>query len=362
MKKYSYIFWIIGLLYLTSTMRLSAQFIQSSPTIPVLNIEVLSVDKPLFALGSPGFESIKYGIEGGRMHRIGRKYHYITTEMIDDPHAVKTRIAHWQSKDGLNWKRVFTLFESDADTTGVSQRAALWGPMSVFVEEENRWQLFYVAYKSEHNEGHSWKLNKHGVIVQAVSQVAGKKGIGGPYKDRNVVLRHDNNPDPWEGQQGAAAFFPYKIDSKWYAFYGSSRSQHMPTCKWLIGMAEAPGINGPWRRMTERNPTDSTAFAENPIVYRLEKDLYLTIVDGGPFVNQIGYLTSADGLNWSRVHHINLESVTQKWWKYLRTPVGLFKEKDGTYTLYFTCFLDYPGKPDHYFGTLSRATLRINRY
>ena len=325
-----------------------------------LKIEVLACEKPFFYPFSKGFEAIKYGFEGGRMIKVGKLFHFITTEMPTDPHAVRTRIAHWNSTDGLAFNRVSTLFESDADTTGASQRAALWGPMPMFMNEDNKWHLFYVAYKSEPNVGESWKLNKDGIIIQAVSEIPGENGIVGPYKDRNVVMRYNENPDKWEGQQGVAAFFPYKIKRKWYAFYGTSRSQHMPTCKWLIGMAQAPTINGPWMRMTENNPTDSTAFAENPIVYKLDKNVYLTLVDGGPWQNKIGFLTSTDGVHWSKIKHINFESVTEKWWQIMRTPVGLFRGKDGTYSIYFTAYIANSKFPDKPFSTLSCAKLKIS--
>lgn len=62
----------------------------------------------------------------------------ITNVLSKEPFAVKTRIAHWKSEGGLNWIRISTLFESDADTSGVSQSAALCGPMQVFLDEENR--------------------------------------------------------------------------------------------------------------------------------------------------------------------------------------------------------------------------------
>ena len=124
-------------------------------------------------------------------------------------------------------------------------------------------------------------------------------------------------------------------------------------------MAQAPEINEPWTRMSENNPTDSTAFAENPIVYKLDKNVYLTLVDGGPWQDKIGYLTSIDGVQWSKIKHINFESVTEKWWQIMRTPVGLFKEKDGSYTLFFTAYISNSKFPDKPFSTLSRAKLKI---
>lgn len=103
------------------------------------------------------------------------------------------------------------------------------------------------------------------------------------------------------------------------------------------------------------NPIDSTNFAENPIVSQLEDGVYIAIVDGGPWVNKMGYLLSWDGIHWSKVRHIEIEPTVKRWWGDMRTPLSLIKEADNTYTMFFTAYKDRPDK----FGMLSKLTLRI---
>jgi hypothetical protein len=223
--------------------------------------------------------------------------------------------------------------------------------MVVFVAEDNRWHLVYVNYRSKPE-----CRNYDGVIQHAVSDSAGINGISGPYTDTNELLRYDVDPDPWEGLQGVDSFFPFKVGEQWYGFYGSATIENWGKgCKWNIGLAAAEKIEGPWKRMSDLNPTDSTHFAENPIVFRLENGTYIAIVDGGPWVNKTGYLLSRDGLHWSKIRHIDFEPAIKRWWGDMRTPLSLIKEADGTYTMFFTAYRDKPAK----FGMLSKLTLRI---
>jgi len=317
----------------------------------IVKIEVLSCRDSVLNPQSPGCEDIKYGFEGGRVVRVGDAYHLITSEMVGDPLWVNMRTGHWSSMDGLTWKRIGTLRQSDGDFTGKSQYAAPWGPMVIFVPEDNRWHLVYVNYRSKPECN-----NYDGVIQHAVSDAEGLNGIAGPYTNTNELLRYDVDPDPWEGLQGVDSFFPFKIKDKWYGFYGSATIENWGKgCKWNIGLATADGIEGPWKRMSQMNPIDSTNFAENPIVSQLENGVYIAIVDGGPWVNKMGYLLSWDGVHWSKVRHIDIEPAVKRWWAEMRTPLSLIKEADGTYTMFFTAYKNRPQK----FGMLSRLTLRI---
>ena len=169
----------------------------------------------------------------------------------------------------MTWKRIGTIRQSDGDFTGNSQYAAPWGPMVVFVQEDNRWHLVYCNYKS-----------------------------------KPEYYNYDVDPDPWEGLRGVDSFFPYKLNDAWYGFFGSATLEKGKDCKWNIGLAKADKIEGPWKRMSDLNPIDSTHFAENPIVSQLDSGVYIAIVDGGPWVNKMGYLFSWDGIHWSRVRHI----------------------------------------------------------
>ncbi|MDR1290856.1 MAG: hypothetical protein LBK06_06615, partial [Planctomycetaceae bacterium] len=326
----------------------------------VVSFEVVSCEGPILQRGMEQTRDVKYGFEGGRIVKIDGVYHWITAEMAGDPMNVNMKIAHWTSRNGTDWQRQSTLFQSDGDFTGVSQRAAVWGPMPVFMEDEDRWHLFYVCYKSKPNKNGMFYANHHGVIQHAVSDIKGRNGIGGPYTDRGILMRYDGgNPDPWEGLQGTDSFFPYKVGKKWYALYGSATTQYPggdKRRKWQVGLAQADKIDGQWTRMSELNPVSFVDFAENPIVMELQKGIYIAIVDGGPKINKLGFSLSTDGLKWTPLKHFELEPIVKKWWRTMRTPLSLIKEDDGTYTMFFTAFKDDKGQPT--FGTLNKVTLK----
>jgi hypothetical protein len=76
--------------------------------------------------------------------------------MTGEPKWTRTRLAHWSSKDRMNWMRISTLFASSGDFTSVDPRAALWSPLPVYDAAEGRWSLTYVAYWSKPNTKEVW--------------------------------------------------------------------------------------------------------------------------------------------------------------------------------------------------------------
>ena len=114
----------------------------------IVRIEIVGCEDTVIRRGSPDTEEIKYGFEGGRVVKIGDTYHMITSEMVGDPYCVRMRTGYWTSENGTDWHRKATIRESDADFTGTSQRAAIWGPMMVYHKKDRRWHLFYVCYKA----------------------------------------------------------------------------------------------------------------------------------------------------------------------------------------------------------------------
>jgi len=141
----------------------------------IIEVEVVSVIDTVMNRTSPGAEDNKYGFEGGRVVKVGDTYHLFTAEMYDDIRWVSMRLGHWESKNGIDWRRVATIRQSDGNYTGSSQRASMFGPMVVFNEDDSYWHLVYVCYKSKPDEGNAWYLNHDGVIQHAVSTVKGKK-------------------------------------------------------------------------------------------------------------------------------------------------------------------------------------------
>jgi hypothetical protein len=86
-------------------------------------------------------------------------------------------------------------------------------------------------------------------------------------------------------------------------------------------------------------------FVENPIVGQLPDQTYIAVFDGGPdwldLPNMFGYSLSADGINWSKAVYFPIRSKVKRWWKTMRTPLGLIPEGDNVYTIMYTAW-----KPD----------------
>ena len=294
---------------------------------------------PVLTTRSPGAQGIKYGFEGGRVVKVGATYHLFTSEMAGDPIWVRMKLGHWRSTDRLRWTRAATLFESSADFEGKDPRAALWSPLPVYDEAERRWNLFYVAYEARPNTPTQFRMNQNGRIWRAVSTAPGLEGISGPFRDAGIVLQPGPESDPWEGLQGTASFFPYRVGAEWYALYGSAKTQKLPVEYWRVGVASAPSLGGPWRRRSELNPTPiEQIFIENPIVTRLRDGRYVAVYDTSAAPDAIGYSISADGIHWPPGRALAIQPASGKWSPEIRTPLGLVEEADGTFTVFYTGF------------------------
>lgn len=299
-------------------------------------VVVRELDHPVLTVRSSGAEANKYGFEGGRVVKLNGVYHLFTSEMVGDPHWVKMKLAHWTSRDRIHWQRLATVRESSGDFTGKDTRAALWSPMPVFDPQEDRWNLFYVAYQAAPDTDREWLTNHEGRIWRAVSEASGINGIGGPYRDMGVVLQRDKDSGSWEGLQGTDSFFPYRVDNRWYAFYGSARTEHLPISLWQVGLAEAPDLKGPWKRCTNLNPLHvEPRFIENPIATRLPDGSYVAVYDNHQ-PSEIGYAFSPDGVHWGAGKHLVVQTGKGIWATEVRTPLGLVNEGNGTFTLFYT--------------------------
>jgi hypothetical protein len=308
---------------------------------------------------------IKYGFEGGTVVKVDGVYHLMTTEMVDDPFPVATKLAHWTSKDRLHWTRVSTLFESSVDRTGQDPRASLWAPMPEYNEGEGRWNLFYVGYRSKPDTPTAWYADYEGRIYRAVSRAKGRSGIGGPYDDAGVILEPGPKSDSWEGLQGTDSFYPYKVKNTWYAFYGSAHTERLPVASWPVGLASSPSLAGPWTRRTALNPVKlEQVFSENPIVVRLGDGGYLAIYDC-PGATGIGYSYSEDGIHWPSGRVLDVQPKGKGVWATeVRTPLSLIREDDGTYTLFYTGFRDNlfeTGSRDKVPAALGLAIVRVEK-
>lgn len=300
---------------------------------------VKQFQNPVLTINSPDAQGNKYGFEGGRVLKLEGRYHFFTSEMIGDPHWVKMKLAHWVSSDRLRWSRVSTLFTSSADFTGRDPRAALWAPMPIFDEKEDRWNLFYVAYRAKPDTKTQFLENHDGRIFRAVSTARGLKGIDGPYKDVEIVLEPGKDSDPWEGLQGVDSFFPYRVRNGWLGFYGSAHTELIPISSWQVGLASASTLGGPWRRYSQFNPLKiEKVFMENPVVTKLDDQTYVAVYDTDVnFPDAIGYSFSKDGIHWSDGEHLTIRPAGEQGWPArLRTPLGMIPEGNNEFTVFYT--------------------------
>ena len=324
-------------------------------------------EAPVINAGMPGTEGIQGGFEGGSIVKINGVYHMFPTEragvkgMPAYHDRVKTRIGHWTSTDAVHWTRQSTILESSGvyalvheDNPMNDRRSAIWSYMPVFSEENNRWYGFYLAYTTDkeiapnHSFGRIWRCE---------SEKEGLEGIGGPYRDMGIMIEPGLDSQLWEGRQGVASFFPYKVDKGWNAFisgaYPYETRADYPLKGgekrkvWAVGLAESENLEGPWKRMGEEiNPITSIhpQFVENPIVSRLPNGTYIAMFDGGPdylnLPNRMGYTLSIDGKNWSKARYIAIDTKVKKWWTVMRTPLCLIPEGNNVYTIVYTVWDD----------------------
>jgi hypothetical protein len=314
----------------------SSYVVASGPSEPRLVLEK-QWEAPVITVKTPGAEGNKHGFQGGCVLKVAGTYHLFTSEMVGDPIGVKMKLGHWKSTDRLHWDRVSTLFESSGELAGQDPRAALWAPMPVYDDHEQLWNLFYVAYRAAPNTKTQWRLNHDGTIWRAISRVKGSDGIGGPYQDVGIILQPGPQSQPWEGLQGTDSFFPYSVGDLWYGFYGSAHTEKLPIQSWQVGLASAPALSGPWKRLPEGNPVMvEKVFIENPIVTRLPDGTYMAVYDSAT-PNAIGYTHSRDGMHWSTGEMLIVQPQGKNHWAAeIITPLGLVPEGSDAFTLFYT--------------------------
>lgn len=279
------------------------------------------------------------GFETGQVVKLNGVYHMFVNEMFDRAHR-DLRISYWTSNDAVNWKRHSTVVNSIPGRTPTNPRSEVWLTGVVFNEEEDAWNLFYVAYRAgDSTKGELAGSDYAGRIWRAKSVVKGREGIAGPYADMGIVMEPDENSQPWEGQQAVASFNPYKAGNTWYSMYDGH--DHIPRGPWPTGLAFAKKLSGPWYRMPEGfNPLPVVdEFMENAVVSRLKDGRYMMVFDS--FGDQeIGYSLSDDGIHWGREIRVKIQSASNLWAEagdhYTRTPLCAIEEDNGTFTVIYT--------------------------
>jgi hypothetical protein len=310
------------------------------------SLELVSVS-PRPILGRERHEATtRFGFEGGRCVKVDGAYFLFVTELFDAPKTAATRLAVWTSADGESFDRLATLAETNYDWNDTTHRMSPWSPIPVYDTATDQWRVFHVGYRRK--PGSDQFFNMAGKIAHLESQVSGKAGISGPYRDAGWVEFADH-PDPWEGTAGQLSFFPYETSGGWSAFFGAndvpqSIDHSVPAfeqadlgTRFRVGLARASTCSGPWVRRSDSNPVLlDEAFVENPVVTRVHDSLYIAVFDGGR-ARELSYSMSADGLTWERARRISLEDAPHSL-AVARTPLGLIPEDDGTFTLYITAF------------------------
>jgi hypothetical protein len=296
------------------------------------------------------------GFETGQVVKINGVYHMFVNEMFFRPHR-DLRIAYWTSNDAVNWKRQSTLVESIPGRSPSNPRSEVWITGVEFNEDENAWNIFYVAYRAGDKEkGEIERSDYEGKIWRAKSVFKGINGIAGPYADMGIVLQPDENSQSWEGQQAVATFNPYKAGDKWYAFYDGHN--YIPRGPWPVGLATAPKLSGPWTRLPEGiNPVPiAEGFIENPQVTELKNGGFLAVFDS--FGDQeIAYSYSGDGVDWSPEIRIRIQTQEHIWAEdgdhAMRTPLCAIEEDDGTFTVIYTAKMIIDDKTFYAIGKCS---------
>jgi hypothetical protein len=124
--------------------------------------------------------------------------------------------------------------------------------------------------------------------------------------------------------------------------YGSARSEHLPIEHWLVGLASAPALSGPWSRVAQHSPLPiETRFIENPIVTPADGGGWLAVYDSNT-ADAIGWTWSADGIEWEKGDALVVQPHAGSWAKDVRTPLGLVDEGNGRYTVFYTGFEQPP--------------------
>jgi len=373
---------VYGIFFLAILLFFSININGANPeTKPLFEI-IGGQDAPVLDEGMPGTEGIYGGFESGMCVKIGDTYHLFPTERAGQQgmdarfDRVKTRIGHWTSKDAIHWTRQGTILQASGtysltheDNPMNDRRGAIWSYSPIFSRETNRWYGFYLAYTvdKEIAPNHSY-----GRIWRCESTVAGMEGIGGPYRDCDIIMEPGLDSQLWEGRQGVDSFFPYKVGNEWLGLYGGAypyaKKEDYPNNGgkgWYVGLAKSKSLEGPWTRMdTTVNPirTIHPWFIENPLVYQLPNGLYIAVFDGGPegfghhLPNKMGYTLSKDGIHWSAASYLPIETKVKKWWDIMRTPLCLIDEGNDVYTIVYAAIINTKR-----FHPMSMVRVKLNR-
>ncbi len=307
---------------------------------------------PIVGKDHPGSRDNGKGYENGHVIKLDNgEYHMLITEMWKNggsqvAYWVPARIGHWVSKDGNDWKRLGTIVEGN-NLPG-DPKEATWSPSWYWNEKENAWNIV-------------WRGSN--AVFRYRSGKSGRDGINGPYSEVSQMYPPFQGELKWKSYSGCglASFSNVytATDGRLYAFYGNMTMEHDEP-NWLCALARADNMDGPWTR-DPSNDDPSFVYAENPFIYKYD-GVYFCVYDNLCCQHSIGYGYSTDGVHWVRktldlyghTPWVRQPASRDDYVGTLRTPCSLIKEKDGTYTIFFT---GYEAKTD-YFG-IGKISVKI---
>ncbi len=320
--------------------------------------------RPVIDQGHPDCAANRSGFEGGYVVKQAGVYHLFVGEMTGTPHRARMQIALWTSPDATNWQRQKTIIAGAEARTVADNQSEVWMQQALFNETENRWNLLYIAYRAgDATQGQVPDLDHNGVVGRLRSTVPGLDGIGADYEKVDVVFEPNRESLPWEGQQGTDSFFAYQVGRKWYGIYGSRN--HVPPGPWLVGLAEAKQVQGPYKRLKSHSPLPiERFFVENPMVLRVDGLGWVCVYEVGGYAyanypykeaNTVGYAYSANGRDWLPGKPLKVQPEAE-WSADMRTPFGLVPEGNDEYTLLYSA-----REKDKPFWSIGRARVRLVR-
>ncbi|MFN4146139.1 MAG: hypothetical protein ACK4GN_09980 [Runella sp.] len=301
---------------------------------------------PVIDKSHPDCTQNQSGFEGGYVVKQNGQYFLFVGEMTGTPHRAKMQIALWSSQDAVSWKRQKTILEGASARTVADDHSEVWMQQMIFNEKENRWNLIYIAYRAgDATKGEVPDLDHNGIVGRLRSTRPGREGIDADYERAGVIFQPSGESLNWEGQQGTDSFFTYQVNNKWYGIYGSRN--HVPPSPWLVGLAEAPDLKGPYRRIKSHSPLPiERFFIENPMVSFFPNLGYVAIYDVGGYAygnypyhesNCIGYAFSRNGRDWLPGKPLKVQSDgPNNWASDLRTPFGLVAEGNNEFTVLYS--------------------------
>ncbi|MCL2622628.1 MAG: hypothetical protein FWD31_03085 [Planctomycetaceae bacterium] len=339
MKNLTNIFFALAFLALCSV-----QYLMGATDVDYVMSVARSNTEPVVGRHHPGSADNDCGYENGHVIKIDGTYHMLMTELFNykpQPHLlgwVPARVGYWTSKDGDNWQRVCTIVQGTATGSPDDYKDPknnTWSSSWFWNEAENRWNIFWRG---------SW-------VWRYRSETEGPDGFAGPYSEAAKIYPPLEGEIPyWDNNHLASFGNVYTAeDGKYYSFIGVGDFRNRDDIQWVNGLAWADNIDGPWTRVDTDGHHPTFVYSENPFVNIYEingRKVYFCVYDDLSSQHSLGYGYSLDGVHWTGK---TLDLTGHTYWASndsfvasVRTPCGLIKEDDGTYTIIFTALSPAP--------------------